>query len=100
MKITEILEPHEKGYQHSLITMPQNTIVVDTPGELDWYKIGQHFPNLNKEDPHEFGQSESDMVFTFITDKEKQNFIKIAKRLGLKIKDISSSAEHPEIHSE
>ena len=104
MKIFEIIqervEPHEPGYQHDLITMPANTLVVDKPGELDWYKIGQHFPNLGKEDPHEYGQSESDMILTFANSKEMAKFVQIAKRLGLKIKSIGGSHEQPEIHSE
>ena len=85
---------------NDLLTMPANTLVIDTPGELDWYKIGQHFPTMNKADPKEFGQSESDMIMTFANEKEKQMFIKLAGKLGLKIKDIGGSATHPEIHSE
>ena len=96
----ETVEPDEPGYQHDLLTMPSNTLVVDTPGELDWYKIGQHFPNLGKEDPHEYGQSESDMILTFANPEEMAKFIKVANRLGLKIKSIGGSQEHPEIHSE
>lgn len=101
-KISEYkpIEPHEPGYQHSLLTMPANTLVIDTPGELDWYKIGQHFPTLNKEDPHEYGQSESDMVINFASPEEMAKFAKVAQRLGLKIKSIGGSQEHPEIHAE
>ena len=63
------------GVGHNdLLTMPTNTLVIDTPGELDWYKIGQHFPTMNKADPKEFGQSESDMIMTFANEKEKQMF--------------------------
>jgi len=99
-KNNEAVEPHEPGYQHSLLTMPANTLVIDTPGELDWYKIGQHFPNLGKEDPHEYGQSESDMVINFANPEEMSKFADIAKRLGLKIKSIGGTQEHPEIHAE
>ena len=80
--------------------MPQNTIVIDTPSELDWYKIGQHFPTLDKMDPREFRQSESDMVITFQSEKEKQMFLMLAKKLGLTTKDIGGTAQHPEIHKE
>ena len=100
MGIIEQVEPDEPGYQHDLLTMPANTLVIDTPGELDWYKIGQHFPTLGKEDPHEYGQSESDMVVTFANKKEMMNFVAIATRLGLKIKSIGGSPEHPEIHAD
>jgi len=99
-KSNEAVEPDEPGYQHDVLTMPQNTLVIDTPGELDWYKIGQHFPNLGKEDPHEYGQSESDMVMSFATPEEMAKFIQVANRLGLKVKSIGGSQEHPEIHAE
>ncbi len=94
------VEPDEPGYQHDILTMPANTLVIDTPGELDWYKIGQHFPNLDKEDPHEYGQSESDMVINFANKSEMLKFAKVATRLGFKIKSIGGGVEHPEIHSE
>jgi hypothetical protein len=80
--------------------MPANTLVIDTPGDLDWYKLGQHFPTLNKADPSEFGQSDSDTVISFQSEEEKQAFLKIAAKLGLKIKDIGGTATHPEIHGE
>ena len=95
----EAVEPDEPGYQHDLLTMPANTLVVDTPGELDWYKIGQHFPTLSQQDPHEFGQSESDMVLTFANPEEMAKFISTANMIGLKIKGIGGSPEHPEVHS-
>ena len=68
---------NEKSYNNhvghdDLLSMPKNTLVIDTPGDLDWYKIGQHFPTLNKADPREFGQGDSDMVITFASDKEKE----------------------------
>ncbi len=94
------LEPDEPGYQHDVLTMPSNTVVIDTPGELDWYKIGQHFPTLSQQDPHEYGQSESDMIVTFANDKEKNLFLKLASKIGLKTKDIGDTPEQPEIHSE
>lgn len=96
----ESIEPDEPGYQHDLLTMPANTLVIDTPGELDWYKIGQHFPTISQSDPHEYGQSESDMVITFADKEELLKFAQIAKKLGLKIKSIGGGPEHPEIHSE
>ena len=90
-----------EGVGHKdLLATPKNTVVIDTPGDLDWYKIGQHFPTLDKMDPKEFGQSESDMVITFATDQEKEVFLKLAKRLGLKTMDIGGTGIHPEIHSE
>ena len=96
---------NEKSYNNhvghdDLLSMPKNTLVIDTPGDLDWYKIGQHFPTLNKADPREFGQGDSDMVITFANDKEKEVFLKLAARLGLKVKDIGGTPQHPEIHGE
>ncbi len=100
IKTEAAIEPDEPGYQHDALTMPANTVVIDTPGELDWYKIGQHFPTLSQQDPHEYGQSESDMIVTFANDKEKNIFLKLASKIGLKTKDIGGGQEHPEIHSE
>ena len=94
------LEPDEPGYQHDVLTMPSNTVVIDTPGELDWYKIGQHFPTLSQQDPHEYGQSESDMIVTFANQREKNLFLKLASKIGLKTKDIGGGPEHAEIHTE
>ena len=93
-------EPDEPGYQHDLISMPKNTLVIDTPGELDWYKIGQHFPTLAKQDPHEYGQSESDMLISFANEREMKKFMKLADRVGLTVKNIGGTYEHPEIHTE
>ena len=46
MKIFEVIakEPDPYGYQQDVLTSPEHTLVIDTPGELDWYKIGQHYP--------------------------------------------------------
>ena len=85
---------------HTQLSMPKNTVVIDTPGELDWFKIGQHFPTLSQADPKEFGQSESDMVITFQSEKEKQMFLMLARKLGLTTKDIGGTTHHPEIHKE
>ena len=100
-----IFEALEASYNNHVghddkLSMPANTLVIDTPGDLDWYKLGQHFPTLNKADPSEFGQSDSDTVISFQSEEEKQAFLKIAAKLGLKIKDIGGTATHPEIHGE
>lgn len=99
-KKNEAVEPDEPGYQRDLLTMPKHTLVIDTPGELDWYKIGQHFPNLGKEDPHEYGQSETDMVINFASKEEMMKFAQIAKRLGFNTKAIGGTHDQPEIHSD
>ncbi len=88
----------EQNFHPDALTMPDNTVVVDTPGELDWYKIGQHYPVLNTLDPLEFGQGESDMVITFPNAEEKQKFVALVNKYGMKTKDIGLTPSHPEIH--
>lgn len=84
--------------QDNLLTVPTHTLVVNTPGDLDWYKIGQHYPTLDKLDPKEFGQGDSDMVITFANQAEKEHFEKILKNAKVKYKDIGGTSHHPEIH--
>lgn len=100
--VTEVqaVEPDESGYQHDLLTFPQRALVIDTPGDLDWYKIGQHYPNLDTEDPHEYGQSDSDMVIIPSSEKELEKLKRDLDRLGLRWKEIGGSVEQPEIHIE
>jgi len=92
------VEPDPSGYQQDKFTTPMNTLVIDTPGDLDWYKIGQHFPNLNKEDPHEYGQSDSDMMITLANTKELDKLKKTLDRLGITWKEIGGTTGQPEIH--
>lgn len=92
----EVYEPRNG----SALTAPDNTIVIDTPGELDWYKIGQHFPTLAQQDAREFGQSESDMMVTLANVKELEKLKSILSKAGVKFKDISNQPEHPEVHTE
>ena len=87
------------GHQDKL-TSPENTLVVNTPGDLDWYKIGQHYPTLAQQDPKEFGQSDSDMVITFANKAEKEKFMGTLDRVGMKYMDIGGTDIHPEIHGE
>jgi hypothetical protein len=94
------VEPDVAGYQHTALTNPQYTIVVNTPGELDWYKIGQHFANLGKEDPHEYGQAESDMMIVAPNKEQLIRYMQELDRIGAEYKVIGGSHEHPEIHNE
>lgn len=93
-------EPHEKGYQHDLLTMPKYTLVINTPSDLDWYKIGQHYTNLSKEDPDEFNQEDSDMVIIPANRKELEKLKAMLDRVNMKYKEIGGSPEHPEMHME
>ena len=98
--MNEGVEPHPAGYQKDVLTTPQYTLVIDTPGDLDWYKIGQHFPNLGTEDPDEYGQSDSDMSIVSANQKEMDDLKAKLDRLGLKYKEIGGTYDQPEIHSE
>ena len=93
------VEPHEPGYQHSLLTAPQNTLVVDKSDDMDFYKLGQHYTSLSHYDPHELGVGPSDMTITFASPEEMERMKKVFDKLGVKYKDISGSHEEPEIHS-
>ena len=93
-------EPDPTGYQHTALTNPQYTIVVNTPGELDWYKLGQHFANLGHEDPHEYGQAESDMMIVAPNKEQLLRYMQELDRLGAEYKLVGGSHEHPEIHAE
>jgi len=96
----DAIEPDATGYQHDLITMPPNTLVIDTKGDLDWYKLGQHFARLNQQDPHEFGQGDSDMIVTLANQEQVDRLKRMLDKFGATYKDIGGSSEHPEIHSE
>lgn len=93
------VEPHEPGYQHSLLTAPQNTLVVDKSDDMDFYKLGQHYTSLSHYDPHELGVGPSDMTITFASPEEMERMKKVFDKLGVKYKDISGSHEEPEIHT-
>ena len=93
-------EPDEKGLQHMALTMPQNAVVIDTPGDLDWYKLGHDIANLDKADPHEYGQSDSDMVIVPSSKEELAKLLPQLDRLGLNYKLIGGTHDQPEIHDE
>ena len=91
----------QDGVGHkTTLTNPQYTLVIDTPGELDWYKIGQHFPTLDQQPAGEFRQSETDMMVTLASEQELQRLKSTLSKLKIPFKDISGSQEHPEIHME
>lgn len=92
-------EPDPKGYQHSLLTAPQNTLVVDKSDDMDFYKLGQHYTSLANYDPHELGVGPSDMTITFASPEEMERMKAVFDKLGVKYKDISGSHEEPEIHT-
>jgi len=93
------VEPDPKGYQKDLLTTPKNSLVIDTPGDLDWYKLGQHYPTLGTDDPHEYGQGDSDMVIVPYSKQEQMGLKQKLDRLKMKYKDIGGGNQQPEIHS-
>ena len=99
-KVAELraVEPDPTGYQKDLLTSPKNALVIDTPGDLDWYKLGQHYPALGTDDPHEYGQSDSDMVIVPYSEKELVGLKQKLDRLKMRYKDIGGGHEQPEIH--
>ena len=95
---SKAVEPDPKGYQKDLLTTPKNSLVIDTPGDLDWYKLGQHYPTLGTDDPHEYGQGDSDMVIVPYDRKELIGLKQKLDRLKMRYKEIGGSHEQPEIH--
>jgi hypothetical protein len=92
------VEPDPTGYQKDLLTSPENTLVIDTPGDLDWYKLGQHYPTLGTDDPHEYGQGDSDMVIIPYSKRELALLKQKLDRLEMRYKEIGGGNEQPEIH--
>ena len=93
------VELDPSGYQHSLLTAPQNTLVVDKSDDMDFYKLGQHYTSLANYDKHELGVGPSDMTITFASPEEMERMKKVFDKLGVVYKDISGSHEEPEIHT-
>jgi hypothetical protein len=90
-------EPDPQGYEKNTLSNPQYTIVVNTPGDLDWYKIGTYW-NKNKVDPHEFGQDDSDTVLVAQGEEEYKEMLAKVKKMGLTYKIIGGTTDQPEIH--
>ena len=93
------VEPDPAGYQHSYLTAPQYTLVVDKSDDMDFYKLGQHYTSLANYDRHELGVGPSDMTITFASPEEMERMKAVFDKLGVKYKDISGSHEEPEIHT-
>jgi predicted kinase len=93
------VEPDPTGYQHSNLTAPQNTLVIDKSDDMDFYKLGQHYTSLANYDKHELGVGPSDMTITFASPEEMERMKGVFDKLGVVYKDISGSHEEPEIHT-
>jgi hypothetical protein len=92
------VEPDAQGYAQDSLTSPQYTVVVNTPGDLDWYKIGMYWHDKIV-DPHEFGQDDSDTVMVAQGPEEYKEMMAKIKRMGLTYKEIGGTTDQPEIHS-
>jgi hypothetical protein len=92
------VEPDAQGYAKDSLTSPQYTVVVNTPGDLDWYKIGMYWHDKIV-DPHEFGQDDSDTVMVAQGPEEYKEMMAKIKRMGLTYKEIGGTTDQPEIHS-
>jgi hypothetical protein len=90
-------QPDPQGYAKDTLTTPKYTIVVNTPGDLDWYKVGTYWNN-KVIDPHEFGQDDSDTVLVAQGEKEYKEMLAKLKRMGLTYKIIGGTTDQPEIH--
>lgn len=93
------MQPDEPGYKHTQLSAPQNTLVIDKSDDFDFYKLGQHYPNISKLDPHEIGVGGTDIVMTFASKEEMENMIRALDKMGVAYRDISGSHEHPEVHT-
>lgn len=92
------VEPDPQGYAKDSIANPKYTVVVNTPGDLDWYKIGMYWHD-KVVDPHEFGQDDSDTVMVAQGPEEYKEMMAKIKRMGLTYKEIGGTNDQPEIHS-
>lgn len=90
-------EPDPAGYQKSKLTSPQYAVVVDTPSDYDWYKIGNHWHD-RKIDPHEFGQEDSDTIMVGYGERDFKNMLAKLDQMGFKYKTIGGTHSQPEIH--
>jgi len=93
------LEPDPGGYQPTVLTAPDNTLVINKSDDMDFYKLGQHYANIGDYDPHEIGVGPSDMTMTFANKEELMKMIRVLDRMGVAYKDISNSQQQPEIHT-
>ena len=96
-----MVERYEQG-KSALLTFPSNTLVVDTPSDLDWYKIGEFIPKIiagSDDEPYEIGQEDSDVMINFPDDRTKEIVKKFLDKQGITYKEING-AGHPEVHKQ
>lgn len=91
------VEPDASGYEKTKLTSPQFAVVVDTPSDYDWYKIGNHWHD-RVIDPHEFGQEDSDTVMVGYGERDFNNMLAKLDQMGFTYKLIGGTHSQPEIH--
>jgi hypothetical protein len=69
-------------------TMPAGTLRVDVSDVYDWYKLGQHIPNMKGLGQHDFGQGPPDAIISFGDEDTEHKFIGDLKATGLDVTDI------------
>ena len=99
LKENVAVEPDAHGYEKSKLTSPQYAVVVDTPSDYDWYKIGNHW-NDRKLDPHEFGQEDSDTIMVGYGERDFKNMLAKLDQMGFTYKLIGGTHSQPEIHKD
>jgi hypothetical protein len=69
-------------------TMPAGTLRVDVSDVYDWYKLGQHIPNMKGLGQHDFGQGPPSTIISFGDEDTEHKFIGDIKATGLDVTDI------------
>ena len=91
------VEPDVYGYKNTKLTSPKYAVVVDTPSDYDWYKIGNHWHDRII-DPHEFGQEDSDTIMIGYGEDDFKNMLSKLDKMGFTYKTIGGTHSQPEIH--
>lgn len=97
LKENVAVEPDASGYEKTKLTSPQFAVVVDTPSDYDWYKIGNHWHD-RVIDPHEFGQEDSDTIMVGYGERDFKNMLAKLDQMGFTYKLIGGTHSQPEIH--
>ena len=78
---------NKKVQEGDLIPFPDNTIVLQTTSDEDWYELGKDIANLSKAEKAEYGHDDSDTLMVLPAPLEKYIKDRIKKFTGLKFKD-------------
>jgi len=89
-------EPDEVEGQR-LLTFPNGTHLIKVSDVYDWYKLGMNISDLDDMHRNELGQGPGNAMIVFMSPEEERKMAPMFHNLGLKVKDISGSAEEPEI---